>query len=165
MLIQNQENQEKYAVYAIYYSQLGTQYIIFEDDVQLACIVRSGDYNILDATPSSHWITTNENNLIPKSWDYPMFLEVLVDNPAPLEDDIFRQAKEAIDQEFPDYFIDHTLEYQDAGLALIAEAIGDDWVLCPECKEAFEVNPKQGVIKCTGCYTEMNNPYAKKAEN
>lgn len=54
--------------------------------------------------------------------------------------------------------------YQDPNLNIIAESIGENWVLCPECDEAFEVDENQGVITCpnVACKTQMNNPYAKK---
>jgi len=55
-------------------------------------------------------------------------------------------------------------QYQDPSRKIIAEPIGENWVLCPECNEAFEVNDNQGVITCpnTVCKMQMNNPYAKK---
>jgi len=55
-------------------------------------------------------------------------------------------------------------KYQDPNLNMIAEPIGQNWVLCPECNEAFEVDEHQGVITCTNvaCKVYMNNPYAKK---
>ncbi len=44
-----------------------------------------------------------------------------------------------------------------------AKAIGDNWVLCPECHEAFEVNPVDKVVQClnVACETYLNNPYYK----
>ena len=52
--------------------------------------------------------------------------------------------------------------YQDPDIDLIAEEIGDNWVLCPECNEAFEVDKNQGVVYCpnVACKAILNNPYA-----
>lgn len=45
-----------------------------------------------------------------------------------------------------------------------AEALEDNWALCPECAEAFEVNPDDKVIKCPNvtCGTYLNNPYTRE---
>ena len=53
-------------------------------------------------------------------------------------------------------------KYQDPDLKITAEPLGDNWVLCPECNEAFEVDKNQGVVTCpnVACKTKMNNPYA-----
>jgi len=50
-----------------------------------------------------------------------------------------------------------------SSMFILAEPIGENWVLCPECDEAFEVDENQGVITCTNvvCKAYMNNPYAK----
>ena len=55
-------------------------------------------------------------------------------------------------------------QYQDPNIKIEAEPIGENWVLCPECHEVFEVNPDQGVVKCPNiaCRELLNNPYAPK---
>ena len=44
-----------------------------------------------------------------------------------------------------------------------AEAIGDNWVLCPECYESFQIDSNIGVIQCPNitCKIKYNNPNFK----
>ncbi len=44
-----------------------------------------------------------------------------------------------------------------------AEALGDNWILCPECAEAFQVDSNVGVVTCPNiaCKTKLNSPYYK----
>ena len=46
---------------------------------------------------------------------------------------------------------------------LDALAIGYNWVLCPECDEAFEVNISQNIVTCpnVACKLHLYNPYVK----
>ena len=41
-----------------------------------------------------------------------------------------------------------------------AQAIGDNWVLCPKCSEAFEVDSDERVVRCPNrvCNVLLNNP-------
>ena len=55
-------------------------------------------------------------------------------------------------------------QYQNPSITIAAEAIGDNWVICPECNQAFSVDPNIGELVCPNiaCKTKLNNPYAKK---
>ena len=48
-------------------------------------------------------------------------------------------------------------------IALDALAIGYNWILCPECDEAFEVNISQNIVTCpnVACELRIYNPYVK----
>ena len=79
--------------------------------------------------------------------------------------DKFKIAKDKIDKEFAYYFAEKK-EYQYENIEITAEAIGQNWVLCPECNEAFEVEKEHEIIICqnVACRTQMRNPYAKVDE-
>jgi len=55
-------------------------------------------------------------------------------------------------------------QYQNPSITIAAEAIGDNWIICPECNQAFSVDPNIGELVCPNiaCKTKLNNPYAKK---
>ncbi len=165
MLIRDKKNWNKeYLVYGYYKVYDDIIYITYEDKYSPLHFVSSKDCEILDDTPSKYWIKYGENTYLPEGWNDENYLYELVDDLAPLEDKKFREAKEKIDKEFYHFYGNDKLEYQDPNINITAEPIGENWVLCPECNEAFEVDKNEGVVICPNiaCRAKMNNPYAKK---
>lgn len=157
MLIKNNDTKETYLVYGFFGIDESLRYITYEDEYSPLNFMSSDDCEIIDNTYSKYWIKYDENTFMPQGWNETNFLYELVDDLEPLENTTFKKAKENIDKEFSYYKLNASEEF----VEIDAEAIGDHWVLCPECNEAFEVNSESKVIKCTGCYIELNNPYYK----
>lgn len=60
---------------------------------------------------------------------------------------IFRRYKELMDLEFPD-----------PSLSKVATNLGDGWLMCPDCDEAWETSSSDGMVRCPKCRLLMNNP-------
>jgi len=158
MLISDKENGKKYLVYGV----SGNMFITYESDEHPLNLLFQDEVKILDDTPSKYWIKYADNTYLPEGWNDENYLYELVDDLNPISNKKFKDAKEKIDKEFAYYFVNDNEKYQDPNIKITAEPIGDNWVLCPECNEAFEVDKEQGVITCpnVACRTKMNNPYA-----
>ncbi len=54
--------------------------------------------------------------------------------------------------------------YQASNIKEFGKDLGDNWIMCPKCSEAYEVKNDQGYIDCQNktCKIRFNNPYAKK---
>ena len=163
MLIRDKRNNKNYLVYGYFGVYGNPVYITYDDKYSPLNFISSDECEILDNTPSKYWIKYGDNTYLPEGWNDENYLYELVDDLAPLEDKKFREAKEKIDKEFYHFYGNDRVEYQDPNISLTAEPIGENWVLCPECNEAFEVDKNQGVITCPNivCKIQMNNPYAK----
>lgn len=61
---------------------------------------------------------------------------------------IFNKYKELMDLEFPD-------KSQKDGLLLDA----DNWVMCPNCDEVWQVEKLNGLLRCSQCWSLLNNPF------
>lgn len=155
MLIKNNDTKKTYLVYGFFSVNESLRYITYEDEYSPLNFMSDDNCKIIDNTYSKHWIQYGENTYMPQGWNDTNFLYELVDDLEPLTTEKFRTAKEKIDKEFSYYNLNTPEEPAD----IDAEAIGDNWVLCPECNEAFEAGSEHKVVKCTGCYTELNNPY------
>lgn len=123
-------------------------------------------FEIIDHSIDNDWIVRESENLyefLPEVISYESFWEDLCDWDIEAERKFYRRF---IGKIYPDgthggeYFED----YQDPKIKLTAEYLGENWVICPECQEAFEVNCKQGTLTCTNiaCKVKMNNPCAKE---
>jgi hypothetical protein len=122
-------------------------------------------FEIVDPTIPNDWVVFEQlgaYQMLPKILAYEDFREDFADGYREAEKIFYNRFAGKIypdkEYEFEEYFV----EYQNPKIEIVAEAVGDNWVICPECNEAFEVKAEQGVVKCTGCYTKMNNPYAKE---
>ena len=155
MLIKNNKTDIKSLVYGVYYVNDNQRYITFDNSLKIVDIQIEEECEVIDNKYSKYWIDIN-HKLLPKEWNYILFLEELVDNPAPLNDDIFREVKERIDKEFLYYDI---CKIDKKMVDINAIEIGESWVLCPECDEAFEVDKNSKIINCNSCEIELNNPY------
>jgi hypothetical protein len=52
------------------------------------------------------------------------------------------------------------LEYRDVSIDRMAEIIQENWVQCPVCTEAWELeNPNFEMCQCPQCHTVLLNPY------
>jgi len=151
---------DEYLIYCI----CNNMYISYEKGYNPVRILFADECKILNKNHSKYWIKDDDNNYLPEGWEKKGFLEKLVDDLDPLSIEKFKLVKDKIDEEFAYYFKDNSKELQDPYLSYEAEAIGNNWVLCPKCNEAFETNSKNGVIVCPNiaCREELNNPYAKK---
>jgi len=156
MLIKNKKTNIKSLVYGIYSAYSEKRYITFNYNLMIVDIETEKESEILDNTYSKYWVNVN-NKFMPKEWYSSLFLEELVDNPAPLHDNIFRVLKEKIDKEFEYYDIFNNEDLTD----IDAIKIGSNWVLCPECNDAFEVGENKKIVSCSNiaCKIKLNNPY------
>ena len=41
---------------------------------------------------------------------------------------------------------------------LLAEALGDGWIMCPQCKEAWQTTATGELLRCPECGTILRNP-------
>lgn len=142
----------------------GTQYYLYRDNESIGPYDEFG-FEITDPTLESDYVVKNADQydalyILPDSISVEFFHDWMVSqDEICLTKEFYVRFRHLIsDYKFAAFSREH---YQDPEIEIVAEAIGDNWVLCPECKEAFEVDPEQGVVQCTGCYTKMNNPYAK----
>ena len=140
-------------------------YILLSDDLQLVT-ANSNECTIIDSSLDNDMIYEyaeymNAYVLHPKSLSITFFFNRFVHNDL-LEytEDFCERFKHLL----PEYKYAECFKerYQDPDIDLIAEEIGDNWVLCPECNEAFEVDKNQGVVYCpnVACKAILNNPYA-----
>jgi len=159
VLIKNKDTDIKSLVYGIYYVYSEIRYIIFDYDLMIVDIQTEKETELIDNKYSKYWIDIN-NKLMPKEWHASLFFEELVDDPAPLHNNIFKMIKEQIDKEFEYYDISNKKRLTN----IDAVKIGSNWVLCPECDEAFELKTKQGLLTCpnNNCRELLNNPFAKE---
>lgn len=131
-------------------------------------------FEVMDPKLSKYWVLDygyrgnskleedKHTYILHKNWlDDPTYLEYLYDISNPLRDPLFAESKREMDEEFIDK---KAIIYQDETIKLKAEEIGDLWVLCPKCSEAWGVEKYQGVIRCPNsiCQVKLNNPYAPK---
>lgn len=124
-------------------------------------------FEIVDPTIPDDWVVFEQlgaYQMLPKILAYEDFREDFADGYREAEKIFYNRFAGKIypDKDKQYKFEEYFYEYQNPEIEIVAEAIGDNWLICPECNEAFEVKEEQGVVKCTGCYTKMNNPYAKE---
>jgi hypothetical protein len=74
------------------------------------------------------------------------FYSNLIDR-EPRELEIFRTYKRLMLLEFPD-----------PKLKIQGQILKDNWVMCPECNEAWEVFDNSGILICPKCSKYQNNP-------
>jgi hypothetical protein len=43
-------------------------------------------------------------------------------------------------------------------IKIIAEDLGDNWLLCPLCQEAWQFQTKYGMVLCPKCDNKLHNP-------
>jgi hypothetical protein len=53
------------------------------------------------------------------------------------------------------------LEKPDPEIKETAVSIGDNWLMCPVCQEAWEDFLKYRMVRCPKCNTKLNNPKLK----
>lgn len=46
----------------------------------------------------------------------------------------------------------------------VAQSIGDDWLMCPICQEAWENVSTYGMVRCPKCNNKLHNPKFKMYE-
>ncbi len=61
---------------------------------------------------------------------------------------IFRKYKELMD-----------LEFSDSSISAIAQIGDEEWLICPNCLEAWQSkSDKDALVRCPKCFTVLNNP-------
>lgn len=89
-----------------------------------------------------------------KEWvDDPYYYDKLTDG----EEEavmVFRHYKKLMDVEFPDWSISKT-----------ASDLGDGWVMCPDCQEAWQTASFDGMLRCPKCSVLLHNPLYKDPGN
>ena len=157
------KNDKEYLVYGFYSVHGNRIFIAYEDGRSPLSCISENESEILDSTYSKEWIKYDDNTYLPEGWSDTDFLYELVDDLSPLTTEKFKTMKDKIDNEFSYYFEDNLKELQNPNILYVAEAIEDNWVLCSECNEAFEVKKEDGIIVCRNiaCKIKMSNPYAK----
>lgn len=160
MLIRDKENKKKYIVYGFYGINDNIVYITYENKYSPLNFIPATDCEVLDDVHSTYWKKYEDNTFLPKGWGDANFLYELVDDLEPLTTEKFKVAKDKIDKEFSYYFTDDE-NCQNEDIKVSAMPIGENWVLCPECDEAFEADKEKKVIQCPNiaCREKLNNPY------
>jgi len=111
-------------------------------------------FNIIDNRLSRYWIFGFYEGfekypvwVFPEWLNEPLF-ESYLTHYGESEGEIFKNYKELMDLEFPDKSV--SLDAQ----------IGDtDWLICPNCIDAWESpNDKDAMVRCPKCEKIMNNP-------
>lgn len=161
--------EEAYIVYGVRFIKGMPFYCLQLDDrIPYPQLYISLLFEVIDPTPSKYWEVgipwehngTFTTDLFFKEWvqDY-CFFENLIDE-CTEEKEIFSKYKKLIAKPYTkkqEIYQDDTLEY-------IADIVGDSWVLCPQCSDAWETEKYIGTITCPNkdCGVLLNNPYAPK---
>ncbi|CAA7194589.1 hypothetical protein [Chryseobacterium potabilaquae] len=149
----------EYTVYAIEYTKAGriNFFILDESGNIYPHNYPSEFFQVTDNRMSKYWdgFIGKENypveiifpNLIAfKEWkNNKYFEEEMMDNIGDANV-IFKKYQNLIDNEYPNN------QLQNAILA------GDNWVICYNCDEAWEIKNNDGVIECPKCNIKQNNP-------
>jgi hypothetical protein len=121
-------------------------------------VARPADlFEIVDNRLSRYWvfgIVEGDKKyptwMFPEWINEPYFQDQLTDEEE-REVSIFKSYKELMDLEFPD-----------PSISKVAQIAGADWLICPECQEAWnDSNSSAGMLKCPNCSTLMHNPRCK----
>ncbi len=179
MIIQNKETKKLYLVYSFWKTK-ECGYLIMDDsydnyDYFDSINIMGCDECIeIDKYYSKYWYTATNmtEGIVKEWWKEEMFIEVLFDSSAPASDDyLFMKYKTKIDAEYyklyawQEKFAELYPEcYQVSNIKEFGKDLGDNWIMCPKCSEAYEVKNDQGYIDCQNktCKIRFNNPYAKK---
>jgi uncharacterized C2H2 Zn-finger protein len=46
----------------------------------------------------------------------------------------------------------------------VAQSIGEDWLMCPICQEAWENASTYGMVRCPKCNNKLHNPKFNQAD-
>ncbi len=152
-------------------------YYIVNDNYQIVA-VNEEDFMITDSSIDNDFIYVEQKllqrysspeelittyALYPKSIDLYYFYDVLENTElVQLNQSFCKRFKHLLPEyKYAECFKEN---YQDPNLKIEAEPIGENFVLCPECNEIFEVKKDEGVITCPNiaCRAKLNNPYAPK---
>ena len=161
---------EAYIVYGVRFIKGMPFYCLQTDDrVPYPQLYISLLFEVIDPTPSKYWEIgvpwehngTFTTDLFFKEWvqDYSFF-ENLIDG-CTEEKETFSKYEKLMAEPYAK----RNEILQEADLKLTAESLGDLWVLCPQCSDAWETKKHIGKIKCPNkdCGVLLNNPYALKA--
>lgn len=153
---------KEYIVYAIEYTNkkkinfflLGESGIIFPYNYP------SEFFEITDNRLSKYWEGYDKNdsfyplknpiypNLISfKEWRDDEYFEWKMFENTDDANEIFQKYKNLIDNEYPNDQLEN------------AVSVGDNWVMCFNCDNSWEISNNNGVIECPKCNTRQNNPY------
>lgn len=158
---------KEYYVYGIHFDEGDISYEILVNIIDTYTIEVSANYfEVLDNRLSQFFVlgsSSTKNHMndpnakqVPfisfKEWaDDKYFFEKLVDGDKETQN-IFNQYKELLE-----------LEYRNLSVTQIANYIGENWVQCPACSEAWELDyPTLEMCKCTKCETVLLNPLRTK---
>lgn len=152
---------KEYIVYGVDYSAEGLVNLMLINDHGFAYpqFYPIEFFEIIDNRLSNCWIN-KVGNTYPMHIKYPSlitFKEIIedqffFDKILDCRDNtcsIFQKYQKLMDNEFPDKNLQEGI------------AVGDNWVMCYNCDEAWQVNNDIGVIECPKCLTRQNNPYYK----
>ena len=178
----NDEGAEEYITVEKYYTVYGIltscwvdsklpTYLIFDDRDKIS-LIEAYYFEIIDDRLSKYWkpqIGGSANRkymyLLHRNWpdgeECLEYLEWLIDTLPPITESVFIKSKKDMDDEYIDK---REVIYQDESLEYEAENLGDMWVLCPKCNEAWEVERYEGTISCpnASCNILLKNPYSPK---
>ena len=129
-------------------------------------------FEIIDATPSKYWKSSfgklasekidNGTMIGFSEWvDNPIIYEKLLD-----DDEValllFYKYKKLIEKENILLFCSEF--YQNPNIKEVGINLGDNWIMCPNCGEAYEIIKEKGTIECINlaCKLKFNNPCAKE---
>lgn len=157
MLLKTLEYNEYKVVLGFYHNTVTSiVYITYDFDRKMVEFIHDNEVVIVDNTYSSLW-RDEDNNYLPSEWHREGYLYQLSDDLSPLDDIQFSVVKEYIvDKEFNYYEINKEELPQYSAIA-----IGDKWVLCPECDHAFEIVDNPEIVTCSNiaCNIKLQNPY------
>ena len=171
---------QNYIVYAYEEHNSRQQYWILNDQQEFINLF-SEHIELLDATHSKQWKMIKNTRAgctcyVPSEWVKEIPSEYYNNRIDEIEgfwesyDDIYGSSCshmsmandctyiEEMKKEFPDYEL---RPYHDLQTKILGLDIGEGWVMCPRCDEAFKVDKKREIIFCPSkhCGIFMKNPY------
>lgn len=105
-------------------------------------------YNFIQATTQTRFVNSEVIFAFAEWSNNPFeYYDKLTDREEK-EVSLFEFYKNLLDVEFPD--LSNTKKATD---------LGENWVMCPDCDETWEVLVKSGMLKCPKCNALLHNPF------
>jgi hypothetical protein len=144
----------EYTVYGVLFSG-GTVSYLVQDDDNLPSWYPASLFRVSDGRVSQYWVSVDWSSLAHKYF-YMISFPELVSSPAFFDSlslgenfarEIFYKRKDLADLEFVDDSVEKTVMFVD-----------ENWVQCPLCCEAWEINSYDAMVRCPKCHGVFHRP-------
>ncbi|MDA4848831.1 hypothetical protein [Hoeflea poritis] len=158
------EPDREYVVYAIYLREKNALMIQSADFESSPSLVDLDRVSVVDGRLSRYWVCGGPHIRVdgsviadavlsfPEWSDNTMFFNDLVESRGEAGV-IWRSYRERMD-----------LEFAPPSLTAKSIPLGDDWVQCQNCSDAWQINLGDEVVICAHCGTKQRNPYTAQTE-